>query len=148
MYQHIMVATDGSPPAEAAVERAVELAAELGASLTAVSIVDTMAYGLVDVRSGIAQEALRDEAQDAVAAVETQAEAAGVPCDAGVIDGEPAEAIGTHAGEIDADLIVVGTHGRRGVSRFLLGSVAERVARSAPVSVLIVRQEVVTQNDD
>lgn len=143
MYDTLLVATDGSPPAEAAVERAVALAAAVDADLRAVSVVDTMAYGLADVGSGVALEALREDAEGHVGAVAEAAAAAGVDCTTAVRTGEPARAIAEHAEETGVDLVVVGTHGRRGVSRFLLGSVAERVARTAPVSVLIVRQGVV-----
>lgn len=143
MYDTLLVATDGSPPAEAAVERAVALAAAVDADLRAVSVVDTMAYGLADVGSGVALEALREDAQGHVEAVAEAAAAAGVDCTTAVQTGEPARTVAEHAEETGVDLVVVGTHGRRGVSRFLLGSVAEWVARTAPVSVLIVRQGVV-----
>jgi nucleotide-binding universal stress UspA family protein len=138
MYERILVATDGSPPAGA-----VDLAEELGATLHAVSVVDTMAYGIADVRSEIAIDALEENAASHVEEAASAAEATGVDCETEVLHGDPADAIGGYAEDNDIDLIVVGTHGRRGVSRFLLGSVAERVARTAPGSVLIVRTEVV-----
>lgn len=143
MYERILVATDGSPPAQAAIERAVDLGGELGATLHGVSVVDTMAYGIADVRSEVAIDALEENAASHVEEVTSAAEAAGLDSETAVLHGDPADAIAGYAEDEGIDLIVVGTHGRRGVSRFLLGSVAERVARTAPTSVLIVRSEAV-----
>mgnify|MGYP000061890804 CR=1 FL=1 len=141
MYDHILVATDGSPPATAAVDRATTLAAAVDADLTAVSVVDTLAYGVADVRSGVAQDTLEDAAESTLESVTATADAAGVEVTTTVLHGSPAAAIADYADEHDIDLVVVGTHGRRGVSRVLLGSVAERVARIAPCSVLVVRED-------
>ncbi|MFB6104686.1 MAG: universal stress protein [Halobacteriaceae archaeon] len=140
MYDHILVATDGSPPAAAAVDRAVRLAASVDADLTAVSVVDTLAYGVADVRSGVAEDTLAEAADTTLESVVETAEAADVPVSTQVLHGSPAATITDFAGDNAVDLIVVGTHGRRGVSRVLLGSVAERITRIAQCSVLVVRE--------
>ena len=87
---------------------------------------------------------MRNAVQEHVGAavVDVQRRAAELACDVtgGVREGRPADEISEYAREIDADLVTVGTRGRHGENRFLVGSVAERVVRSCPVPVLTVRQ--------
>ncbi|WP_224448565.1 universal stress protein [Haloprofundus salilacus] len=140
MYDSILVATDGSGPSEAAVDRALDLAQRYGATLHAISIVDTRVYTDVDVRSEPVLDTLEEQSQNAVDAVAEASAAADadVPVVTDVVHGSPASGIVDYATEHDVDLVVVGTHGRHGVRRVLLGSVAERVVRNAPVPVLTV----------
>ena len=81
------------------------------------------------------------EGERAVAVVADRAAERGVPAETAVERGVPHEAILEYAAENDADAIVMATHGRTGVERFLLGSVTERVVRRSPVPVLVVRVE-------
>lgn len=138
MFDTVVVATDGSESVERAVDVAVDLASRFGADVHALSVVDA---GEVDA----SPEQLREELRTALethadAALATVRERAGPGIETAVREGRPAPEICNYAREIDADLIATGTRGRHGENRFLLGSVAERVVRTAPVPVLTVRQ--------
>jgi nucleotide-binding universal stress UspA family protein len=135
VFETVLVATDGSDGAERAADRAVDLAATYDASLRALSVVNPVTMG-VDVRSGAVAELLTEAAEEAVAAVAERADAAGVTAETAVEYGQAGTVITEAAA--DADLVVVGTHGRTGLGRALLGSVAERVVRTSPVPVLTV----------
>lgn len=137
MYDTILVATDGSPSARAAAERAIDLERTYDTSLHALYVIDTMAYG-ADVRSDLMTEALGQQGESAVEAVEAAAEGTGVAATTTVTRGSPAQAIVDYVEDNDIALVVVGTRGRRGLERFLVGSVAERVVRTSPVPVLTV----------
>jgi nucleotide-binding universal stress UspA family protein len=139
MYDTILVPTDGSAAVVEAVERAVDLAERYDATVHALYVVDSTAYSTLDTSTSVVVDALEDEGETAVGYIAEQAEAAGVPVETAVVHGTPHRTILDHAEEIGADLIVMGTHGRRGVDRFLLGSVTEKVVRTAPVPVMTVR---------
>jgi nucleotide-binding universal stress UspA family protein len=139
MYDTILVPTDGSAAIVEAVERAVDLAERYDATVHALYVVDSAAYSTLEMSTSVVVDALEDEGETAVGYVAEEAERAGVASGTAVVHGTPHRTILDHAEEIDADLIVMGTHGRRGVDRFLLGSVAEKVVRTAPVPVMTVR---------
>ncbi|WP_224267956.1 universal stress protein [Haloprofundus salinisoli] len=139
MYDTILVATDGSDPSEAAVDRALDLANQYDATLHALSVVDTRVYADVDIRSEPVFDLLEAQAQETVDAVAEAGTTANVSVVTAVGHGSPASAIVDYASDHDVDVVVVGTHGRRGIRRVLLGSVAERVVRNCPVPVLTVR---------
>jgi nucleotide-binding universal stress UspA family protein len=82
---------------------------------------------------------LESEGEAALDRVEELADGTNVLVEGTIVDGSPAPRIVEHAEQIDCDLVVMGSLGRSGVDRLLLGSVAERVVRSAPVPVLTVR---------
>lgn len=144
MFESILVGTDGSDAAGAAVTRAVRLASALGARLQIVSAYEPVPErGLriervhvpADVQVHVRQEvlALLDSAQG-------DAQAAGVSrVDTFARVGDAADAILDVAEEQGSDLIVVGNKGMTGATRFLLGSVPNKVSHHAPCSVLIVR---------
>ena len=127
VVREILVATDFSPQAEAAVHRAVEYARRFGARL---HVVHVFSHGEVEVTRLLADTA-------ALAAPD-------VPVTVWSGAGDPAEEILRYAQAHPIDLIVVGTHGRSGFSRVLLGSVAERVVRGARSPVLTVPSRSVT----
>lgn len=151
----LLVATDGSDAVAPAERVGVDLAATLGARLTAVSAVD-QARALTDAGGGVltnetiesVRRALTDRATDAVDRALDRAEEAGVDADGEVVDGEPSRAVCGYARDADADLIIVGTHGRTGVRRVVLGSVAERVLRAADRPVLVVPASADTFEED
>jgi nucleotide-binding universal stress UspA family protein len=139
----ILCATDFSEEGQAAEARALELARALGAELVYVHVnVETPLYGeaafaMADVER--VYEAQRRWAEDTLRARAAAAEKAGVRPRAVLRVGVPFEQIVAAAGEEAADMIVIGTHGRSGINRLLMGSVAERVVRLAPCPVLTVR---------
>ncbi|SEP30766.1 Nucleotide-binding universal stress protein, UspA family [Halogranum amylolyticum] len=139
MYDRILVPTDGSETATRAVDHAVDLAATYGATLHVLSVVDPTRFSTVDVDPSSVLEAVEKSSRDAVEAVETTAADAGVAVETTVVRGAPARTITEYATDNDIDLVVMGTHGRTGLDRYLLGSVTERVVRTAPVPVLTVR---------
>ena len=141
----ILVATDFSEPSEAALAYGRELARNFGASLTVLNVVDnilTRAYGsdgMVLADSELQRE-IEDAARRQVDALlfeddRRDLRAVGVT----VTSNSPAAAIVTYARDVAVDLIVMGTHGRGAVAHLLMGSVAERVVRTAPCPVLTVR---------
>ena len=142
MYDRILVPTDGSGGTRRAVDHALELAATHDATVHTVYVVNTASYASFTIEGASWEnvgDMLRDEGQQAVAEVERLAEGAGVPVETRVLDGSPSREIVRYAEREDCDLIVMGTHGRGGIDRLLLGSVAERVVRSSNIPVLTVR---------
>ncbi|MBL0419008.1 universal stress protein [Ramlibacter sp. AW1] len=142
MYKRIMVAVDGSDPSNQALAAALQLAAESGGQVRLVHVLDELdfvsGYGWAPDLVATA----RRQAGELLQAGERRAEAAGVPVHSHLIDA-PGERVGDliarDAEDWDADLLVTGTHGRRGVARAVLGSGAEQILRAAPVPVLVVR---------
>ncbi|HKJ59575.1 MAG TPA: universal stress protein [Halobacteriales archaeon] len=141
MYDRILLPTDGSEVAESAASHAVALAAATGAQLHVLYVVDAEAIGLVTPVTLDVDEvrtSLRHAGEEATAAVAEAAEEAGVDVVEVVEVGVPGEEIRDYAAANGVDLVVMGTHGRSGVDRFLLGSVTERVVRGSGVPVLAV----------
>lgn len=138
MYDRILVPTDGSTGTAHVALHALELAEKHDATVYAIHIIDSniTAY-LGDDET--AAESLDSQAESAVGMIERMADSHGTECETAVREGDPAEAILEYAEDIEADLIVAGTHGRSGVKRHLLGSVSERIVRHAECPVLTVR---------
>lgn len=141
MYDEILVPTDGSPAADAAIEHAVDLADRYDARVHALYVVDGAAYSTLEAGSEIVIEALEAEGEEATERVTEAADAAGVAATTTVTTGTAYRTIQDYVDDNDVDLIVMGTHGRQGLDRYLLGSVTERVVRTADVPVMTVRQE-------
>ena len=139
MYSEILLPTDGGPASAAATDHAVDLAAQVDARLHALYVLDTTAYPALDAGAETVQSALRAEGQAALDAVSETAAAAGVPVVSELVSATPHNGIIEYATDNDVDLVVMGTHGRTGLDRFLLGSVTERVVRTAETPVLTVR---------
>ena len=140
MYDRILLPTDGSEASETATDHALWLAAQADATLTAVSVVDSRVYRSADAdQQGEITETLKRDATEAVETVAERAEAAGVTVETTVLDGVPDTEILRYADEVDADLLVMGTHGRTGRERLAnLGSVTERVVTGADRPTLVV----------
>jgi len=136
-YESVLVPTDGSAGASHAVEHGLSLAASLDATVHALSVVDDTSLGL-DVRSTVSgpeEQAATDAVDDLVSEAETR----GVTNTVRHIEhGTPVEVILETIDSSDIDAVVMGTTGRRGTDRILLGSVAEKTVRSAPVPVVTV----------
>ncbi|MFW5955877.1 MAG: universal stress protein [Halorhabdus sp.] len=139
-YERILLPTDGSEAAQRATEHVLELAAATDATVHALSVVETGTLGpelLAEFPVGEFERAARE----AVAAVADEAESRGIPVETHVETGSADEQIRTAIDEHGCQAVVMGTTGRRGVDRILLGSVAEKTVRSAPVPVVTVRAE-------
>ena len=142
-YRNIVVATDGSENSRKAISYGIELAKLSGATVHALYIVDTSAYSSIPMDAGweAMYEILRKEGEKAVNQVKELGEATGVEVREVLWDGHPSTEIINFAENNNADLIVMGTLGKTGLDRFLLGSVAEKVIRGSKVPVLVVRAE-------
>ena len=137
----IVVGTDGSPAAEAAVRRAAELASRDGSRVHVVAAYPDPGFfhEQYETSARRAHVGLRDVAETVLQRAARRVEEVGVPYDLDAREGEPATVLIDVAREQGADLIVVGDKGDRGAGRFLLGGVASKLSHHAPVSVLIVR---------
>jgi nucleotide-binding universal stress UspA family protein len=145
MYKHILLATDGSDLAQKGVDQGLALAKALGAKVTAVTVTEPMAAMLVG-EAAIAlplddyDKAASANASRILAGVSAAAGKVGVACDVlHVKDQYPAEGIVDAAKARGCDLIVMASHGRRGLSRLLLGSQATWVLTHSQVPVLVCR---------
>jgi nucleotide-binding universal stress UspA family protein len=138
---HILVPHDFSETAEHALALAIELTARLGARLTLVHAYEVVSYGYADgvTMSADVVTGLRKSAQGALDGVAARTRRPGLEVHAVLREGRAWLEINAVAKELGADLIVMGTHGRHGLAHVLLGSVAEKVVRTAPCPVLTVR---------
>lgn len=144
MTSNILVPVDQSEPSTAAVDFA--LSEFYDPQITALHVIDPgnlSGIASADEYTAVGSEEFREQqeskAEEVLADVEQEAEKQGMNVDTETIVGTSARAIVQYAEEHDTDHIVIGSHGRTGTSRVLLGSVAETVARRAPVPVTIVR---------
>lgn len=147
MYQRIVVAIDGSATAERALQEAIKLAAGK-AQLRLVYVIEEVypldAEGYAYIDYAALQEAVRKTGERTLAQAAEKARRSGITAETALLDVPRARTAGVIDDEAQnwkADLIVIGTHGRSGLSRLLLGSVAEGVVRGASVPVLLVRAE-------
>lgn len=137
-FDTIVIATDGSESVRRAVGVALDFAQRFDADVHALYVVDEgeVAASPEQVREEM-RDALDDSGQEAL---DTVANAADRSVTTAVREGRPATEIREYAVDHDADMVAMGTRGRHGENRFLIGSVAERVVRTCPVPVLTVRQ--------
>lgn len=133
----VLCPTDFSAGAESALRHALFFARTFGAKLCLVHV-DDAASMEVPGASGL-EEDRRDRMHGELDALAARHADEGVEIEVELLHGDPADAIVAHAAVVDADLIVLGTHGRTGLARVLLGSVAERVVRHSPTPVVTVR---------
>src|SRR6056297_2390105 len=140
-YERILVPTDGSDATREAVQQAVDLAAEHGATIHALYVVNSASFAGLPMDSSWENVSamLSEEGTTALDDVTAIAEGQGVDVERELSDGNPAREIVRYAEDENCDLVVMGTHGRGGIDRLLLGSVAEKVVRSSTVPVLTVR---------
>jgi nucleotide-binding universal stress UspA family protein len=137
----IMVPTDFSEHADHALEYAVALAAKLGAKVHIMSAITIPSYGVPELGVALTSAVIDTQLSAATAKLDKLAsQYLPMKIDLLLRTGDARDMIAQAASEIGADLIVMGTHGRRGVSRALLGSVAEGVVRTAPCPVLTIRK--------
>jgi len=139
MYNHILVPTDGSAGSVRATEHAVDLAEKYGADIHALYVVNVGRLEGMSLNVPGSIDRLEEEGRELVGDVVDTAENAGVEATSAIELGRPAETIIEYADENGSDLIVIGTRGRGGLSRRLLGSVTEQVVRLADVPVHTVR---------
>jgi nucleotide-binding universal stress UspA family protein len=138
-FAAVLLATDLSATSAPAEDEALRLAARLHARLLAVSVIDPGTLRLASGRFSARVDQVRDQRSAAAQALVARGRQDGVPCEFLVWEGDPGEAIVDAARAENADLIVLGSHGRRGVHRSIFGSVSDHVVRNAPCPVVVVR---------
>ncbi len=140
--KHILVPTDFSEYADYALDYAIELAKTLQAHLTVLYVLHLSSLALGEASPAVLDETLK--AMEANAQKRTQrafdrVQEAGLVGESVIIEGTPFQTIIETAESRDVDMIVMGTHGRTGLTHALMGSVAEKVVRMAPCPVLVTR---------
>lgn len=141
-WNRVCCAVDFSEPSRLAMLEAARLARRFGAELTLVHVDEVplrVETDMLVVPGDLGVDRARRLAETLEVWRNEAAHVAERPTRAALLAGAPAHEIVRHARELRADLVVVGTHGRKGVERFFLGSVAERVVREAQCPVLVVR---------
>jgi len=145
MFNHILVATDGSLLSDAAVDKAMNLAREAGAKVTVVTATEPFHVAAADSRQLAATKETYERQVKAAAArylseAERKAKAQGVQCDVVQVEHDhPYQAIIDTAKKVGCDLIAMASHGRRGVSAMLLGSETIKVLTHSSLPVLVYR---------
>ena len=148
MYKHILLPTDGSTLSEKAVKQCIRLAKSIGAKITAINVAPEyqmmMDEGYVMPNAPLLRKRFEEEtgkrSKKLLAEVKASASAAGVDCDSvSVISGVPYDAIIKQAKKAKCDLIMMASHGRKGLSSILLGSETAKVLTHSTIPVLVVR---------
>lgn len=140
MYQHILVTLDESELAEQALTHAVELAKAFGSTLHLVSVVSVGSPEALQATSVAADhEAQLDTVRAYMRGIRKRAIEQGVETEWDVCQGDVADEILRYCDQQECDLLVMSTHGRSGLGRWVYGSVADRILRHCPVPVLLVR---------
>ena len=145
MFKHILIPTDGSDLSRKAILYGVQLAKESGAKVTGLTVVEPyqpagMDAVLIPVDEGDYEEQARVLSDRAIEQVKMAAQAAGVPCETiREVNDQPYRAIIDAAVSLGCDLIVMASHGRRGISALLLGSETSKVLTHSTIPVLVYR---------
>jgi Universal stress protein UspA and related nucleotide-binding proteins len=140
MYDNILLPFDGSEGAAEVLHHASELAHWADATIQILYVADTTRDS-VTVVGGEAIDVLERKGEDIVEEAAKTLDTLGVPYSTDVIQGNPAPTIADYAERYDQDIVVMPTHGREGISRYLIGSVSEKVVRLSSVPVLTVRMQ-------
>lgn len=144
MYDDILIPTDGSDAVEIAIEHGFELAEKYDASVHALYVVDETESGaaIVGSEAGSGTRTRSESAgRDALDELTEEGDRRAVSVSTVMVEGMPHKLIAEYAADNDIDVIVMGTHGRSGLSRFLSGSVTERVIRMTDVPVFAAQGE-------
>ena len=145
MFRHILLPTDGSPLSEAAMHKGLEFAKTINARVTVFRVVPALRYVGCEADIGAefkkqAEAAVQAEVNKNLLAIEKAAEEAGVPCEAvQEKNDQPYKAIIEAARKKECDLIIMASHGRRGVGALLLGSETQKVLTHSRIPVLVYR---------
>lgn len=138
-YRRVLVPTDGSDCATAALEVGIDIADDVDAGLHLLSVVDISDFG-IDIRSGAQLDVLEEQAESVIEAATAVADEAALESVVGAVERGTAvhRVIRSYSDDNDIDLVVIGSRGRTGLEQYLLGSVTERLVRTASVPVLTV----------
>jgi nucleotide-binding universal stress UspA family protein len=145
-FKKILLPTDGNEFTKYAVDKAIELAALSGGKITALYVLDRSVYTSSPMDTALVNiyETQDKEGKKATGYVKEKAEAAGVEVEEKLIEGMPAKAILQEAEAGGYDIIVMGTLGRTGISKLLVGSVAEKIIQNAKCPVMVARSQILS----
>jgi len=143
MFKHILLPTDGSSLSHVAIQKGVQLAKAIKAKITGISVIPEQEYYLYQMQVRVKEETVKQhkvQANRNLSVIEKAAKDAGVPCDTFCeISDHPHEMITKVAEKIGCDLIMMASHGRRGVGALLIGSETEKVLTHSKIPVLVYR---------
>ena len=145
MFKHILLPTDGSPISEAAMRKGIQFAKTINARVTGFCVVPVLPYVGCEADIGMefkkqAEAAVQAEVNKNLLAIEKEAKEAGVECKTAKVKSvQPYEAIIEAAKKKECDLIIMASHGRRGVEGLLLGSETQKVLTHSKIPVLVYR---------
>ena len=141
MYDTVLFPTDGSETATEAAAHAIDLADRHDATLHVLYVVDHERVSRMAPKLGTdhIKETLQQEGERTTSEIADQAAAAGLETTTSLREGAPADVITTYADSVEADAVVMGTNGRTGMDRLLLGRVAERVIQTSDLPVMTVK---------
>ncbi len=147
MMKKILIATDGSDTSKTAVLVGIDMARRAGGSIIAIYVVDVsrishlpgyaMIPGIKEKIIGLMEE----EGKQATGFAEDRAREANVPCHKIISQGSPSQELLRLSRDLEADLLILGSRGRTGVERYILGSVAEKVVLQSEVPVLLIKED-------
>ncbi len=140
-WKNILVATDGSKYSDAAIDEAINYAKSYGGTLKIVHVINVMAYFQEQTPALVPSlvEELTNQVKSNLDSIKNKAEQAGVNTETSIEEGTPYKVIVNLAKELNTDIIVMGSHGRTGIQRLLMGSVTERVIGHTGCAVLVVK---------
>lgn len=139
MYDAILFPTDGSPGSEQARDHALDLAEDQDATLHVLHVVDVVAPAAS--LHEVVVEGMTERGNEFVESVATEGRERGVTVETAVVEGDPAETIVEYASSTGVDVVVMPTHGRRELTKTILGSVTDKVIRMGDVPVVVVKLE-------
>lgn len=148
MYKRILVPVDGSATSMNGLEKAIRLSRDSKAKLRILHVVDGIAFSREHSMFTATAEKFRASGRKLIKEVMSRVKKQKIQADSRMVEnltGRAADTIANEAGKWKADVIVMGTHGRRGFNRLMLGSDAERVARTATVPVMLVQPNLKTR---
>lgn len=131
MFKRILVPTDGSEHATKAADKAIELAKKLDAEIVAVHVIDEKLIQPFEV--------LEKEGKEMLQQIQKKGESAGVEVSEVLLLGNPGHDMKKISNKTEADLIVIGSHGRTGLEKILMGSVAENTLKTSDIPVLLIK---------
>jgi nucleotide-binding universal stress UspA family protein len=147
MYKQILCPVDGSPASNSGLNEAILLAKDQHAKLRFLHVIDTF-FPILDISGDLNSiymtDILRENGKNILIKAEAAAQNSGVPADSIMIEaigGRVSKSVVSQVEEWHADLIVMGTHGQRGLERLVIGSDAQAILRTSPVPVLLVRND-------
>jgi len=143
MYKRILVPVDGSPTSNQGLDEAVKLAKLTGASLLLIHVVNELTFATgFEIYTADIIGMLKEAGEQILAAAKARAKASGIEAETFLCENfgsRVCDVVADEAKRCNAELIVIGSHGRRGIGRLVIGSDAEQIVRLAPVPVLLVR---------